>query len=469
MKRAALLVALALVPAMGSELPAWRTARPAPAARVGAGAAPAFAGPTLPGAAAGAARRRAVCGLRMQAQSATQDPPRFRDVQQQLTGVLTRAERQAMMLSSRAARAASVDASYGVAHAPGLWQDSWETVPVGHGVRFNKRFDEHLGQPALQRAVDQIHQAALTAVSQPGSCQELVFSAEEVTQVRKVAYSSYVEGQRTMTKLGQLLAGRVMSTGYECRSMVTGESGADAEEFRLSQEVPLLLLDKNLGSFDLAQQQLSGLMVENPEGREWRAGSIIDHSLEFEAKGANDMAVAKVVAHARPSAELWRFISDAVFDINGPGLPAGDHQHDSMFEIKILAESSVQADLIHHDMRNVIFNDSELRTLQVPISKESRTVELISQAGGARKSKVVWQGFDISIQVQTLDEYYMESELSSMAARAKELACREDLCQELERRVSLFKFSRDLLHWLFASSSMRHPPSSERIVVKLRQ
>ena len=106
-------------------------------------------------------------------------------------------------------------------------------------------------------------------------------------------------------------------------------------------------------------------------------------------------------------------------------------------------------------------------TLQPPTHNASSP--LISQAGGARKSKVVWQGFDISIQVQTLDEYYMESELSSMAARAKELACREDLCQELERRVSLFKFSRDLLHWLFASSSMRHPPSSERIVVKLRQ
>ena len=61
------------------------------------------------------------------------------------------------------------------------------------------------------------------------------------------------------------------------------------------------------------------------------------------------------------------------------------------------------------------------------------------------------------------------ADVAQLRERAKELACREDLCQELERRVSLFKFSRDLLHWLFASSSMRHPPSSERIVVKLRQ
>jgi hypothetical protein len=468
MKRAAILMALALAPALGSELPAWRTStRGGAAGRGRAGAA--FVGTAGQASATSGACRAAVCGLRMQAQSATQDPPRFRDVQQQLTGVLTRAERHAMMIGSRSARTANIETGAGMAHSPALWQDTWETMPVGHGVRFNKRFDEHLGQPALQRAVDQIHQAALTAFSHPGSCQELVFSAEEVTHVRKVAYTSYMEGQRTMTKLGQLLAGRMMSSGYECRSLVTGESGADTEEFRLSQEVPLLLLDKNLGSFDLAQQQLSGLMVESPEGGEWRAGSIIDHGLEFEAKGANDMAVSRVIAHARPSAELWRFISDAVFDINCAGLPVENHHHDSMFEIKILAESPVQADLLHHDMRRLIFNDGELRQLQVPITTESRNVKLISQTSDARKSKVVWQGFDFSIQVQTLDEYYVESELSSMAVRAKEQACRERLCQELERRVSLFKFSRDLLHWLFASSSMRHPPSSERIVVKLRQ
>ena len=93
----------------------------------------------------------------------------------------------------------------------------------------------------------------------------------------------------------------------------------------------------------------------------------------------------------------------------------------------------------------------------------------MSQTDSKRKSKVLWQGVSMSIQDQTLDEHYMQSELSSMAARAQEEARREHVCQELERRVSLFKFSRDLLHWLFASSSMRHPPSTDRIAVKLRQ
>ena len=465
MKRSALLVALALAPALGcNEFPAWRTvSTPRPSAQVG--------GAAFVGAAAHrdermrlAPRIRApTCGTApsMQVQAALKDPPRFRDLHNALTGVVTRAEREAMMITQRAARVASVSH---MDLTTSVRDKGWETAQLGRGVGLCKHFSHDWGEPALHSAVDQIHRATLEAVSKPWSKQEIVFSAEEVTQVRKVAHTSYLAGQRTMTKLGHLLAQRVMSSGYECRSMVTAESGNDVEEFRISQTVPLSLLVESMGSLDLAQQQLSGLIVSGNQA------GLIDHAIEFEAMASNDMAVAKVIAHARPSAELWRFISDSIFDIQETGeAPKGEKKDDSMFEIKMLVESSVQADLLHRDMRLINFKDSELRDLHVPVGEDSRHVELVSQTDSKRKSKVLWQGVSMSIQVQTLDEHYMQSELSSMAARAQEEARREHVCQELERRVSLFKFSRDLLHWLFASSSMRHPPSTDRIAVKLHQ
>lgn len=459
MTRAALFLALSLAPAAlgASEFPSWH--KPTP----GRGAA--FAGVAAPRMRTEPRARAATCGVAMQVQSAVQDPPRFCDISigHALTGVVTRAERQAMMISSRAARLSISPVDTGAVNGP-LRSATWETETVGHGVRFRKHFHHNFGQPELHRAVDQIHQATLEALSKPWQHQELVFSAEEVTQVRKVAHTHYIEGQRKLTKLGQLLAARVMSSGYECRSIVTGDTGADSEEFRLSQEVPLQVLNEDLGSLDLAQQQMRGLLVGGKEA------SIVDHIVEYEALGFNDMAVAKVIAHAQPSPELWRFISDAVFDINWADLGVtAAAEHDSMFEIKILVESSTQADLLHNDMRLISFKDSDLRELHAPVSEESRSVQLVSQTKSQRKSKVVWQGVSMSIQVQTLDEHYMEGELSSMAARAKEQVRREHVCQELEGRVSLFKFSRDLLHWLFASSSMRHPPSTDRIAVKLRQ
>jgi hypothetical protein len=71
--------------------------------------------------------------------------------------------------------------------------------------------------------------------------------------------------------------------------MGTTESGNDVEEFRISQKVPLSLLsDPSMGSFELAEQQLCGLMVSGNQA------GLSDHAFEFEATGPNDMGVAKV-------------------------------------------------------------------------------------------------------------------------------------------------------------------------------
>ena len=102
-----------------------------------------------------------------------------------------------------------------------------------------------------------------------------------------------------------------------------------------------------------------------------------------------------MIAHARPSSELWRFISDSIFDISifdiqESGLAGGEgggvsrsakHQDtdDSMFEIKVLVESSAQANLLHRDMRLINFADSELRELGVSVREDSRRAELVGQ------------------------------------------------------------------------------------------
>ena len=192
------------------------------------------------------------------------------------------------MVSQRAARVVSL--SHGA--LPSIVRDKgWETAPLGHGVRLCKHVRHDWGNPELHTVVDQIHKATLEAVSKPWTKQELVFSAEEVSHVRAVAETSYLARQRSMTKLGQLLAQRYMSSGYECRSMGTAESGNDVEEFRISQTVPLSLLsDPSMGSFELAEQQLCGLMVSGNQA------GLIDHALEFEATEPNDMGVAKVFA-----------------------------------------------------------------------------------------------------------------------------------------------------------------------------
>ena len=92
-----------------------------------------------------------------------------------------------------------------------------------------------------------------------------------------------------MTKLGQLLAQRVMRGGFACRSTVTaGTQQGDMEEFRLSQQIPLARLrEADSGSLDLGLRQLEGLFVDQES-----SVVVLDHEVEFEALEGNDQGVA---------------------------------------------------------------------------------------------------------------------------------------------------------------------------------
>ena len=423
--------------------------------------------------------------LRMQAQSPVVDAPRFQDVTSALAGVVTRAERQALVLTSKAARLATPPRDHEPpmdyeparlrAGAVPLRHPSSTDIPLGQGVflRESCRGDSGVAlNPRVQAAVERVHsglvQAALMPVAQRV---DLVFDEREIGEIRQAAEASYVEGQRSMTKLGQLLAQRVMKGDFECISnVIAGMPVGEAEEFRLSQQVSheQLRKEESSGSLEFAQKQLQGLHVE--DGNEWKGARVIDHEVEFDALRANAQGVAKVIAHARPSSHLWRLICENVLFFVDPmsKTSADGDTHDppvleGIFKVKILVETKEQAADLAKQMRHLKFTEDELR--QMGVSGEALEARCLSGSGSM--AHVEWQGSRITIQVITLDEHYVQSELSSRAARARQEAARETLHQDLEANVALYRFARDSLHFLLASSSLRHAPSCDRVSLKL--
>jgi hypothetical protein len=410
-------------------------------------------------------RRRASPELAMQAQSAVVDAPRFQDVTAALAGVVTRAERQALIFTSKAARFAPLPVDHQPARFDAPSRHREGEIPLGEGVflKGETGIDRCVTlQPRVQAAVERIHRAATQAALAPwASRKELVWGEEEIAGIRGDAERGYVEGQRIMSSLGHVLARRVMGGEFECRSTVTaGTPLGDVEEFRLSKEYSTEDL-RGSGSLELAQRQLQGLHVE--DGAEWKGARVIDHELEFDALRANDRGVAKVIAHARPYAEMWRLICDrALFSVVEPERAS---MPESMFQVKILVETQRQADELAGKMRRLHFSEGELREIGVPVSRAAQEVRCLSSKGGA--TQVEWCGSKMVIKVVTLDEHYVSSELSSRAARARQEAARESHHQQLESHVPLYRFTRDTLHWLLASSSLRHAPSCDRVSLKI--
>ena len=182
-----------------------------------------------------------------------------------------------------------------------------------------------------------------------------------------------------MTKLGQLLAQRVMQSGFACRSTVTaGTQQGDMEEFRLSQQIPLARLrEADSGSLDLGLRQLEGLFVDQES-----SVVVLDHEVEFEALEGNDQGVAKVLVHARPEAETWRVISDNLFAMGHAHAGAEDEpEPPAMFSVRILVETTAQKQEVQRALRRLRFSPEELRAAGVPPTSRSMQPQYLSPCG----------------------------------------------------------------------------------------
>uniref|UniRef100_A0A7S0EYK0 Uncharacterized protein n=1 Tax=Hanusia phi TaxID=3032 RepID=A0A7S0EYK0_9CRYP len=348
---------------------------------------------------------------------------------------------------------------------------------AGHGVHFRVhraigheiRRRTHIGHaslfspPVLQSVVNQIHDAAMKALSSPSEKSDLEFSYAEIALVRDEVENCCCEGQKTMAQLAQLLAHRLSLGKYECRCTVTASAGHGLQ-FKLTETVPTPVVIDEHDSLALAQRQIEGLAVQSKGA--WKSVELVDHSVEFDATESNAAGLHRILMHAKPSKELWQLVADSLFEIDDPDAQPLEEDH-NMYHIKLLVETPEKVEQLHRSLRTLIFQDSELRELSLPVADSTRELELISQVDSHHISAVMWKGTGIAIQVQSLDEYYRETEMTTMANRAKRRAVREEAYRRLERKTPIYGFSRSILQWMLASRTFSPPPSCESISVSL--
>eukprot|EP00960_Hanusia_phi_P049226 759441-Hanusia_phi.AAC.2 len=337
---------------------------------------------------------------------------------------------------------------------------------VGHEIRRRSSIGAHaiVQEPILQSVVAQIHNTAIAALECPSKHHDLDFSYSEINRVRDEVATFYNEGQRTMVQLAHLITSVLSEEKFECRSTVSARSD-DGLEFKLTEIVPLSTLTKGTVSMELAQKQIDGLAV-NSEGA-WKPVKVVNHAVEFDALERNTYGLHRVMMHAKPSNELWKQIADSIFEVEDPEARPSDDLFDNMYHIRLLVETPEKVEMLHRRIRTLCFRDSELRGLALPVADSTRQLELISQVDSHHISAVMWKETGIAIQVQSLDEFYRETEMTTMAARSLKEAQREEFFQRLEQSTPVYRFSRDMLHWMLASQAFSAPPSCEFISVNI--
>ncbi len=258
-------------------------------------------------------------------------------------------------------------------------------------------------------------------------------------------------------QMGELLTlSLTQGQEHECRSTVRAElwksstssidnnhdvqdvGDVDKMQFSLSETVNVARVHGGCGSLELAKSQLRGLVV-NAWG-EWRGARVVDHSIDFDLLHANENGMIKVIAHARPSTELWRLIVDSMFGIEYPELsaecPGLDDQEDfgSIYQIQVLVETDEQAEAMHEKLDGVVFADVHLRELGVEDTAETRKFELVSRSDCTRTTQVVWRGTAMRIQVETLNQVCLCTRGSVISVNSVNLS--ECWCEARSAHVS---------------------------------
>mmetsp|Transcript_130489 Transcript_130489/g.194275 ORF Transcript_130489/g.194275 Transcript_130489/m.194275 type:complete len:443 (-) Transcript_130489:149-1477(-) len=343
-------------------------------------------------------------------------------------------------------------------------------VEVGHGIRCHSlphSIQETTSQEqrTLQRLVAKMHEAAIFSVERPDTEYQLHLNMGEVAAAREEIVKEFNSGERRMAQLAQLLSNRFTDGEYECISTV--EAKTKAGKFTLSQAVSRAELEGGADSLALANNQLDSLKVSVGD-EEWEQARMLDHSIEFESMASNDANVYRVKAHAVEYADLWKIMSDSIFDIDHPDVGAVDFGAASIFRIRITAEDEADADAVQKKLSKMSFTDGELQKHGVSVSKATRSLDLVSKWKSGRAMEMIWGGTKVGIEVVTLEEDYRRREVSFKQLVEERRQKKEMACADLEEKSTAYGFSRRMLNWIFSERlDTFNPPSMDNLKVRV--
>ena len=352
-------------------------------------------------------------------------------------------------------------------------------VTLGHGIRCRSKPTAQRALPCdgeLRAVVDKIHDAALESQMPGITDRQLEFTRDQIARVRDEVDAAHAKGDRIMAQFSNLLMAELSEGAYEVHSSVIAK--ADGMEFNLACAVQSS--DLEAGTLGLARRQLEEVMVrvgdsEDAAG-EFSAPRLTDSAVEFEALAQNELGVHRVLAHARPARDLSRVIADTMFGVEHPAMNADvPEEEENMYQIRIIVDTAEHASEVHRYLSHIHFSDGALIANSAPCCARSRSASLVSHSERVavdgqqvRASVIAWRGVEMSVRVQTLDEHYAERELRTMARRSRQAARRERVTKRLGEKSPVYGFSRDMLHFILTSHSLKTPPSCDKITVTVK-
>ena len=334
-------------------------------------------------------------------------------------------------------------------------------------------------EPAVEQLVGYLTRSLRALREEQGVPEPLVFSRTALNDAR-VAFADAIRvGEARLHRLCTLLNLALFEGEWDTQAVVIGQAPTSGRRFTFMRPVS----DEELyhhTDLALGRRVLAEVRIE--DDGQWRSPDLVANFVDYQPHKINSWGVQKAISRIKAEEEIWNKVVDELFHLDE--LVARDKELRQLsyyvkdiFGLKlVVAPMPALAELQGH-LETVRFNDALLAEAGVspgPDTERLQFLEVKNYLGGkesgweALKSVVSWWGHTFEIQIQPLGNYHRERDFLSRESHTAFKGRREAIRDRVAARDPHFRFTRDLLRWLFGGAE-GDAPSAEGVAIRLEE
>lgn len=346
--------------------------------------------------------------------------------------------------------------------------------------------------PTIHRFIAYLTDRKAEQEANPGVHVRIELSRDFIAGVREAFRQNILQGERHLHVLAHGLASLLLEGDFELHSNVIGVLPGDEERpfhirERITQDTLMSVMD-----IDLGNQMLDNFRYRL--ANEWVSLELAANFVEYLPVGRPGTGVNRLTSRVKAEEELWNKVTDEMFHIDqlvqrDKHLRQYSKFIKDIFGIKIVCEDEATCLKVHDRLTSMTIADTDWESLEAPDtmsgcdkhwSSSDRVLEFVEikdyltcapsemkrTGWKALKSVVKWHDRLFEIQVQPLNNYYLEIDHMAEPSHRSFKLQRDTMRSEVAQRIPLYGFYRDLLTMLFRDGDASFECDNASVVVK---
>lgn len=347
-----------------------------------------------------------------------------------------------------------------------------------------------MSDPVLHRFISYLTQKKHEQEADPSGHLEIRLTRQFVAEVREAFRLNILDGERHLHILSHLLASILLEGEFELHSSVIGVLPIQEERpFHIRERITRDMLLSST-DIDLGNQMLDNFRY-NKDGK-WVALQLSANFVEYIPPTRPTSGVNRLTSRVKAEEELWNKVADEIFELDQLVTRDKHLQQYSkfvkdIFGLKIVCEDELRCLEVHNRLKNMYFDEKileRLKTLGLSFNDNPKESDLLLEfmetknyltcepsqmkktGWRALKSVARWHNRMFEIQVQPLNNYYLELDHMAGPSHRSFKLQRDRLRDEIGKRIPLYGFYRDFLKMLFLRADVSFEYENASVVIE---